>query len=86
MDLTPTTWNHRVLMTKGRGEKSFCIHEVHYNKDGVIIGWTENPIAVCSDSLQGLSWQLDNMLTCLSTGEILARKVREGAQAFRAEA
>ena len=24
---TPTTWNHRVLMTEQDGEKSYCIHD-----------------------------------------------------------
>jgi len=48
---TPTTWNHRVLLTEQDGEKSCCIHEVHYNKRGKIVGWTKDPIAVCSDSL-----------------------------------
>ena len=61
MDLTPTTWNHRVLLTEEHGEKSYCIHEVHYNKDGLIIGWTADPIAVCSGTLQGLIWQFDRM-------------------------
>ena len=47
--LTPVTWNHRVLLTEEHGEKSNCIHEVHYDEDGSIMGWTENAIAVCSD-------------------------------------
>ncbi|MFZ1148731.1 MAG: hypothetical protein WAR76_03235 [Xanthobacteraceae bacterium] len=49
--VTPVTWNHRVLMTEEDGEKSYCIHEVHYDETGRILGWTKNPIAVCSDTL-----------------------------------
>jgi hypothetical protein len=30
--LTPSTWNHRVLMTEQDGEKSYCIHEVYYDE------------------------------------------------------
>ena len=26
----PVTWNHRVLVFEEHGEKSYCIHEVHY--------------------------------------------------------
>jgi hypothetical protein len=46
--LMPVTWNHRVLLIEEHGEKSYCIHEVHYDNDGSILGWTENAIAVCS--------------------------------------
>jgi len=64
--VTPVTWNHRVLMTEEDGEKSYCIHEVHYDETGRILGWTKNPIAVCSDTLEGLSWQLIRMHACIS--------------------
>ena len=43
---TPITWNHRVLLTEEQGEKSYCIHEVHYDEDGSVMGWTQNAIAV----------------------------------------
>ena len=36
----PVTWNHRVLVFEEHGEKSYCIHEVHYDDDGSILGWT----------------------------------------------
>ena len=55
-----------MLLTEEQGEKFYCIHEVHYYKDGRIAGWTADPIAVCSDSPEGLRWQLDKMLECLS--------------------
>jgi hypothetical protein len=44
----PVTWNHRVLVFEEHGEKSYCVHEVHYDDDGSIPGWTANAIAVCS--------------------------------------
>ena len=28
----PVTWNHRVLVFEEHGEKSYCIHEVHYRR------------------------------------------------------
>jgi hypothetical protein len=31
-----------------------------------IVGWTEDPIAVCSDTLEGLSWHLIRMHACVS--------------------
>ena len=43
---TPITWNHRVLLIEEHGEKSYCIHEVNYDEDGSVMGWTQNAIAV----------------------------------------
>ena len=45
---TPITWNHRVLLIEEHGEKSYCIHEVHYDEAGSVMGWTQNAIAVFS--------------------------------------
>ena len=53
-------------MTEEQGEKSYCIHEVHYDGAGTILGWTASPIAVCGDTPDGLRWQLDKMSECLS--------------------
>ena len=30
----PVTSNRRVILTEEQGEKSYCIHEVHYDEDG----------------------------------------------------
>ena len=35
-----------MLLIEERGEKSYCIHEVHYDEDGSVMGWTQNAIAV----------------------------------------
>ena len=35
-----------MLLTEEQGEKSYCIHEVHYDEDGSVMGWTQNAIAV----------------------------------------
>ena len=54
-----------MLLTEQDGEKSYGIHEVYYDADG-IKGWTVNPTTVCGDTLDGLRLQLDRMLACLS--------------------
>ena len=51
---TPITWNHRVLLIEEHGEKSYCIHEVHYDEDGSVMGWTQNAIAVLVPSFAEL--------------------------------
>ena len=35
-----------MLLIEEHGEKSYCIHEVHYDEDGSVMGWTQNVIAV----------------------------------------
>ena len=35
-----------MLLIEEHGEKSYCIHEVHYDEDGSVMGWTQNAIAV----------------------------------------
>ena len=61
------TWNYRVMK---RGfeykdefgnnivEYQYGIHEVYYDDDGNITCWSENPIKVRSDDVEGLKWIL----------------------------
>ena len=51
---TPITWNHRVLLIEEHGEKSYCIHEVHYDEDGSVMGWTQNATPARSSPLRAL--------------------------------
>jgi hypothetical protein len=45
------TWNYRVLRTEHEsGDVLFRIHEVHYDDDGVICSWTEDPVLPCGES------------------------------------
>lgn len=49
-------WNHRVIKKKYKGTKQYYyeIHEVYYDEDGKIYGWTENACEVYGESLQDL--------------------------------
>lgn len=59
-------WNHRVFeKTDYFGEKYFEIHEVYYNDDGTINGFTVNPIAPMGISVDDLKWALAHMIKCL---------------------
>lgn len=44
--------------------KEYAIHEVYDNDS-----YTEHPVAVRGDSVDGLRWQLEQMLKCLEKGE-----------------
>ena len=59
---TPITWNHRVLLIEEHGEKSYCIHEVHYDEDGSVMGWTQNAIAVFVPSFAELWFQVTGIV------------------------
>ena len=48
------TWNHRVLAHEHKGEFTFAIHEIFYNKDGIPDMCTEDPVGVVGDTLAGL--------------------------------
>lgn len=50
------TWNHRVIRRPSGLPDApwmYQIHEVHY-EDGVIVGYTANPVVVSADSISEL--------------------------------
>jgi len=59
-------WNHRVIAIREERQDFFMIHEVHYDDDGNICSWTENPVSVSGDSLDEMRTTLHYMLRCLS--------------------
>jgi hypothetical protein len=49
------TWNYRVLRTADEsGEPVYRIHEVYYDDDGSIDGWTVEPVQPLGESLSEL--------------------------------
>ena len=61
------TWNHRVIRHKDAlCEYYYHIHEVHYNHNGDIEGWTEQPVAVVGSDPEDIERALKHMLKCLN--------------------
>lgn len=71
-------WNYRIVATYiqdsgelGRHDVRFAIHEVHYDDNGIPVGFTENPIdpisftSELSDPIESVNWQLDAMKLAL---------------------
>ena len=71
-------WNYRVMRHQpnpARGEREvwYAIHEVFYRNDAVDdrtvdsseTGYTEEPVAVVADDVDGLRWVLEQMLAAL---------------------
>ena len=73
---TPITWNHRVLLTEEQGEKSYCIHEVHYDEDGSVMGWTQNAIAVFVPSFAELIFPLPCSFPSFAIADSISPAVR----------
>ena len=59
------SWNHRVVVMteENDGDPLFEVREVFYNDDGVPIGHGEP--SVMSDTMEGLSWVIDQMKKAL---------------------
>ena len=63
------TWNHRVIRNReDNGEYYFAFHECFYNQpsDSVPCSWTENPIHVGAESVDGLKRVLERMSAALA--------------------
>ncbi len=61
-------WNHRVMrhVDKKNGGVYFAIHETYYGVEGESGDiWTEQPVAVIGESVDGLRQTLERMLKAL---------------------
>lgn len=63
------SWNHRVIRRKsGLGfepEFIYAVHEVYYDENGEIDGWTEQPVSPAGDDLEQLSGDLSRFSAAL---------------------
>ncbi len=60
-----SSWNHRILVDIDKNnERYFQVHEVYYNNDGKPDGYSENPITISSETIDGLKWTLDRINEC----------------------
>lgn len=61
------SWNYRVVKTVtkiplGEMDVSYGIHEVYYDSNGTIINISESLAHPISDDLEGLRWNLKEMM------------------------
>ena len=59
-------WNHRVMKSKDGDDDYYQIHEVYYDKEGKVDGYTARGTSPCGNSLQELKEDLERMLNCLN--------------------
>lgn len=55
-------WNYRIFKKKLAGQDVYEIHEVYYNSDGSIKGWTENPIIPTGETPEELKQDFSRQL------------------------
>ena len=60
------SWNRRVLAHETNDEVYFQIHEVYYDKDGNPDGYAVDGTTVGGESLESISWVLEEMTKCLN--------------------
>lgn len=60
------SWGYRLLKTKDGDDDFYQIHEVYYNKDGKVDGWTVNAVTVGGHSKAEVKWALEQMLEALN--------------------
>ena len=59
-------WNHRIIRhiehrTHMDDSIYYAIHEVYYDEDGKVKGWTEEPIRILEESLEDLKATLQRL-------------------------
>ena len=69
-------WNHRVVKRIVGGYPEYGIHEVYYNDDGSIQGYTDRPVSVASSELGDLRVTLERMLACLEKEVLIDGEVQ----------
>jgi hypothetical protein len=59
-------WGYRLLKTKDGDNDFYQIHEVYYDKDGKVDGYTANAVTVGGHSKAEVRWVLEQMLEALN--------------------
>jgi len=47
-------WNYRIIKTTQEGKVTYKIHEVYYDDNGKIKGWTTEPVLPCGENVDEL--------------------------------
>ena len=55
-------WNYRIVRKAFKEHVAYQVHEVYYNPDGTIKGWTENPINPAGETPEELKQDFSRQL------------------------
>jgi len=71
-----STWNHRILVSETDTDYPlFEIHEVFYNDEGILDGYTESPVHVSAENVEGIEWVLEKMKEALKKPVLYKGKI-----------
>lgn len=84
------TWNHRVMKRVTKYGTYYGVHEVYYDSEGKVDGYTTHPVSVAGESIEEIKQYLEMILNCLDKdildyeeeekNEILRQKIEEGLE------
>jgi hypothetical protein len=79
-------WNYRVIRKDEdkAGTASYQIHEVYYQENGVIDGWTETPVHPCGDTREELREDIRFFLKAFQR-PVLEAKEMDGKEVLMAD-
>ncbi len=74
-------WNHRVVKRHDKKAKitTFQIHEIYYNDNNEIEGWTESPVEPMGESMAELKKDLQHFFEALEK-PVLEEKIKNGQE------
>lgn len=80
--LTNAYWNHRVIRNRLRHAETetvtYHIHEVHYQRDGSTIGWTEGPVTPVGETAEELRREIQLFLSAFRFPILEEKETDEG--------
>lgn len=72
------SWNHRVVKrTHPNGDVSFGIHEVYYDDDGKVTGYTKEPIGIVEDTEEDLYTTLNRLIDAAGKDVLIYEELSE---------
>ncbi len=70
-------WNHRVVKEKDKdGTDWYSVREVFYNDDDSIYAYTEEPVSICGESVEGMREYCQWVMNCLDKDILVDGEVK----------
>jgi hypothetical protein len=64
-------WNNRIVKHEKDDTVWYAVHEVFYNENGGINGYTENPITIVGDTVEDVKSQLEMIAKDIEKHEVI---------------
>ena len=64
-------WNNRIVKHEKDGIIWCSVHEVFYNENGGIVGYTDKPITIVGETVEDVKSQLDMIIRDIEKHEVI---------------